>query len=184
MTHRVTLILALSLLLFSSHSLALSTVEIDRFIASYSEISPLIAARMDDDEDEDEDDTSTDEGAFIKQRLIEAVAGQSELVAIIEAHGFPSVESWADTSSRVIMAMIAVESAAGMESFASEMEILREEARDDPSALEEIEQFEQAVMAHQASLQVPRADLDAIQPYLPALRDLFDWDDDEEFEDN
>ncbi|MBK1643520.1 hypothetical protein CKO25_02370 [Thiocapsa imhoffii] len=183
MKDRVTLILALSLLLFSSHSLALSTVEIDRFIASYSEISPLIAARM-DDEDEDEDDASTDEGAFIKQRLIEAVAGQSELVAIIEAHGFPSVESWADTSSRVIMAMIAVESAAGMESFASEMEILREEAQDDPSALEEIEQFEQAVMAHQASLQVPQADLDAIQPYLPALRDLFDWDDDEEFEDN
>ncbi|WP_113906270.1 hypothetical protein [Aliidiomarina celeris] len=163
---------------------ALTDTQINRFIASFEELTTVESVSQ--AFDEMEDDRAGDDAVFFADLLdnYKEHPSYAEFSRIIRSHGFESTEQWATVSDRIVKAVITHEVNKQRPQMEAEIESMLEELGNNEYLSAEMKaQFEQQARSQLAQMQgiwsAPEADVNAIQPHLAKLREVFEFDDED-----
>lgn len=175
MVRKVLLFVSLSLFIFSSAlAMGLSSSDMDRFIKTTKELTPLFDAYgADDVEDGDDDDFAIWDVEKAKQSLQDVMSGNAEMRDIVLKNGYPSVASYAEQHVYTLRAYMASTAVGQFSELESAMASMSPEQR---QAFEKSPVFQMALETQKQLAAVPESHIQFITPYLSQLHDAFGLD--------
>ncbi len=110
---------------------------------------------------------------------IKRSAASDDFLSVIRQHGFDSIDQWGDVGDRVTRAMVAIQveedspnARAEMERAMAELEASEELSPEQKEMMRG--QLEMAMGVMKSVSNAPEADVEAVRPHMPMLRDLMD----------
>lgn len=163
---------------FASQAFSLTNSDVKKFIKATSELAPLFEEMEEEnDEDYDENEEADLDIESVTQEFIKGVTGHAEMEKIIRKNGYSSVQEWAETASRVFLAVATIELKENMVEFDKTMEEMRKESEAMGMTEEQLEQYESQVRAAMQQFQdSPQEDIDAVTPYLDEIKKISEWE--------
>ena len=167
------------LLLFASPVLAinLASSDIERFIATFTQLMPHIDEfdiDNDDDDDDDDDDLKFLDVHAMEREFMEVLSGNREAETIIRQGGYTSVSAFAQQSAQIMRAYMAHTFMMNIEEVESS---LGEMPAGEREALMAMPVFQSLQKAREQFADVPAAQIRAILPYREQLDALFEMGD-------
>lgn len=175
MVKKVVLFAFVSLFVFSgAYAMNLSSSDMERFIKTTKALAPYFDA-LDDDEDEDMAVLNAEK---IKQLVVEAMSGNSEMRNIVRGNGYASIETYAEQYAHIMRAYMASSSMGQFGELEMAMASMSPEQR---QAFENSPMFQMALETKRQLASVPESHIQFITPYMSQLHEAFDHDDDDEY---
>lgn len=171
---------AFGLSMMTAQASSLDGATIESFLAAQMEVLAYFDSsskdKMEDYDEDDEEGFSFDLSAedFVEQLKMNPVRYQ-DITGIVNRYGFESVDEWASIGERIFLAYWAISSEGqpqgaareGMESYLKSLEDMGgmpEEALERTRKL-----MEGMVQVNEAASNAPRADIEAVRPYMDKI---------------
>ena len=110
---------------------------------------------------------------------IAASEARGDFLAVISEHGFDSIEQWGQVGDRITRAMVAIEVAEESPNAKAEMDYAMAQLEANTTLTEEQKammrrQLETAMGVMDSASNAPPADIEAVRPHMPMLKNLMD----------
>ena len=171
-------VLIAGMLIFTSQVFSLTNSDVEKFIETTSQLAEYF-----DDIEEDGEEDERDYGAkdfdikTIMQEFIDGMTGHAEMQKIIRSGGFSSIQEWAETATKVFMALATIELKSNLTEFEEGMEALKKEYESMGMTKEQIEMYEMQVRSSMMQFQqASESDIETVTPYLDRIKKVLDWE--------
>lgn len=152
----------------------LTAPDIERFMTTYTQLTPYLDD-LEEDED-DESDVADNEDDFLdlaslQEEILKSLAGETEALSIIEQNGYASPDVFAEQAAYITRAYIAHTALINLDEFEASLQNMTPEERENLAAMP----FAQSLQETRQQLSnVPDAHIESIRPYLDRLHEVFD----------